>query len=52
MGTCGNYAEFEGEFVELQFPEELDPGEMAFCGQDDLMAKIEGEIARLEASYV
>jgi len=45
VGTCGNYVEFEGAYVELAFPEDLDPGEMAFCGQDDLMAKVEGEMS-------
>jgi len=45
VGTCGNYVEFEGAYVELEFPEDLDPGEMAFCGQDDLMAKVEGGVS-------
>jgi hypothetical protein len=46
VGQCGNYIEIEGQFVELVLPEEktAELGEMPFCGKDDLMASVEGEM--------
>jgi hypothetical protein len=44
IGTCGNYIEIDGEYVELVPPKEVDLGVMAFCGRDDLTASVQGEI--------
>lgn len=52
VGHCGEYAEVDGQFVELQLPASSELGKMPFCGKEGLRAKIEGEVkaGRLVAS--
>jgi hypothetical protein len=34
----------DGDYVALEFPEEYDFTEMEFCGKDDLVALVDGEM--------
>jgi predicted small secreted protein len=45
FGECGNFVVFDGQYVALEFPEEFGFTEMEFCGEDDLVALVDGEMA-------
>ena len=50
VGHCSEWAEVDGEFVELVLPAASGLGAMPFCGKTGLRAELEGEL--VEGKYV
>ena len=50
VGTCGEYIDVDGSMIALEFPAGMEMGSMPFCGQDGLVAKVEGAVE--DGTYV
>ena len=46
VGHCSEWAEVDGEWVELALPAASGLGAMPFCGKSGLRAELEGELAQ------